>query len=240
MPQKKTISQSDIGAISHETIHEQVYNKLSEALLDGFFAPGDSMKIRDLASIVGTSVMPVRDALRTLVAENALVLLPNRTIVVPQPTLKEVSELAMLRVSIEGILSEEAGSKISSQNVSKLERLNTAMENAVLENDVKSYLRRNREFHFEIYEAANMPFLANYVQLAWLRFGPIFNYLLESASADSEEGGSALSQELLCGNHEKAIEGAKLKDGVKIRKAIENDISECTEYIKTILESRKI
>ena len=228
----------NIGLVERETVHEQVYSKLSEALLDGQFAPGDTMQIRKLAAVVGTSSMPVRDALRTLVAERALVLLPNRTVAVPELTQLEIQELTMLRSAVEGIVSAKAVENISDTTIEKLQQLNTSMHDAITNSDIKEYLRLNRDFHFSIYEASGFHTIIDYIKLTWLRVGPVFNYLLGDEWNASNKQSTKEETDFLCGNHELAIEGLKCRDAEKVQQAITADIAECGEYLATLLEKQ--
>ncbi|WP_236858272.1 GntR family transcriptional regulator [Cereibacter sphaeroides] len=54
---------ADLGQIESVTIQLQVYNRLREALFTGKLLPGESLTIRNLAAMLGTSPMPVREAL---------------------------------------------------------------------------------------------------------------------------------------------------------------------------------
>lgn len=228
----------NIGLVERETVHEQVYSKLSEALLEGQFAPGDTMQIRKLAAVVGTSSMPVRDALRTLVAERALVLLPNRTVAVPELTQLEIQELTMLRSAVEGIVSAKAVKNINDTTIEELQQLNTSMHDAITNSDIKEYLRLNRVFHFSIYEASGSHTIIDYIKLTWLRVGPVFNYLLGDEWNESNKQSTKEETNFLCGNHELAIEGLKSRDAEKVQQAITADIAECGEYLATLLEKQ--
>ncbi len=66
-----------LARLERETLHERAYDEVKKAIMGGAIAPGEPMTIRALAKALGTSVMPVREALRRLVAERALELLPN-------------------------------------------------------------------------------------------------------------------------------------------------------------------
>ena len=76
-------SQFGLGRIERETVQERVYAILRDKLMRGGFAPGQKLKIAELAGAFGTSSMPVRDALNRLAAERAVESLPNRGVRVP-------------------------------------------------------------------------------------------------------------------------------------------------------------
>ncbi len=66
------------GDIVNGSLHDDIYAALRQALIIGDLVPGQAFSIRSLAERFGTSLIPVRDALKRLVAEHALTMLPNR------------------------------------------------------------------------------------------------------------------------------------------------------------------
>jgi Bacterial regulatory proteins, gntR family len=64
--------------VARYTLQEQAYLRLREALMSGHFVPGQAITLRAAPEALGTSPMPVRDALRRLEIEHALV--PDRTV----------------------------------------------------------------------------------------------------------------------------------------------------------------
>src|SRR4249920_1390009 len=125
-PQKKAAGRSRVtppaGAaeapfavpkLQRNTLNEEVYEQLKQALMSGRIAPGSTMTIRSLASSFGISVMPVREALRRLVAEHVLVLLPNRSVALPVFTRERFDEITRIRTSLEGLAAEAGGPQIT-------------------------------------------------------------------------------------------------------------------------------
>ena len=83
----------DLPKLQRNTLNEAVYQQLKQALMTGRIAPGSTMTIRSLAASFGVSLMPVREALRRLVAEHVLVLQPNRSVALPVITRERFREL---------------------------------------------------------------------------------------------------------------------------------------------------
>ena len=69
----------------------------------GRFQPGQTVTLRGLARSLGTSPMPVREALRRLIAERALDLGPNRSARVPVVTSAKYAEICEVRIALEGL-----------------------------------------------------------------------------------------------------------------------------------------
>jgi DNA-binding GntR family transcriptional regulator len=162
---------SRVTPVDVTTLQERVYRELREALFQGRLTAGESMTIRALASALGTSEMPVREALRRLLAERVLVQAPNRTFQIVPMTPSRLHELTRIRVMVEGMAARLAavGSRAL---VAELTALNDAMQAAVARGDGAATLRANQEFHFAVYRAANSPQLLEIIELLWLRAGP--------------------------------------------------------------------
>jgi DNA-binding GntR family transcriptional regulator len=92
-----------------ETAHREVYQRLREALLAGQLPPGQPISIRYLAQMLGVSTTPVREALRRLEADRAVVSGANRTLQ-PYPllSLADLREIRNIRLALEGLATEEA------------------------------------------------------------------------------------------------------------------------------------
>lgn len=163
---------ADLGQIESATIQAQVYQRLREGLFDGAFSPGQSLTIRNLAAGLGTSPMPVREALQRLVAEHALVQLPNRTFQVTPFTTEMFRELTRVRMSVEGLAAGEAARRTRTEDVRTLQKLNKTMIRGIEKNDSDAIMKSNFRFHFTLYELAQMPQLMDIINGLWLRASP--------------------------------------------------------------------
>ncbi len=163
---------ADLGQIESATIQTQVYQRLREGLFNGAFSPGQSLTIRNLAASLGTSPMPVRESLQRLVAERALVQLPNRTFQVTPFTAEMFRELARIRMSVEGLAANEAARHARAADVRELQKLNKAMIRGIDNNDSDATMKANFRFHFTLYELGAMPQLLDIINGLWLRAGP--------------------------------------------------------------------
>jgi len=124
---------ADLGQIESVTIQLQVYNRLREALFTGKLLPGESLTIRNLAAMLGTSPMPVREALQRLVAEHALTQLPNRTFCVTPFTAAMFRELMRVRMAVEGLAANQAVRRITPETIARLREINLEMKAGVEE-----------------------------------------------------------------------------------------------------------
>ena len=77
-PSAPGLTNANLNGAADEPLHENVYQEIRRNLIAGQFQPGEAVTLRGLAAKLGTSAMPVREALRRLVAERALDLGANR------------------------------------------------------------------------------------------------------------------------------------------------------------------
>jgi len=204
-----------IGMVEHEMLHERIYRELRRALMSGAVRPGQSLSYRGLAEALGTSPMPVRDAVRRLISERALEALPNRTIAVPTLSPRNIDEIYKIRISLEGLATEEAAGRISDRVVGELETLEDQMEENLKAGDIRRYIDQNWRFHFKIYGAAEMPQLIELIESCWLQIGP-----LVSQQAPQTHGADIFA------HHRSAVEALKRRDGPAARAAITADLSD--------------
>ena len=139
-----------------ETLQDYVYERVKDLILTGDIAPGQSVTINALASAFAVSHMPVREALRRLIAERALTVISGRSVGLPALSVEHLEDLRRVRVEVEGIATEWATRNLSAADHDALAGLVAAMNRADAENDVKGYLHANRDFHFAIYRAARL------------------------------------------------------------------------------------
>lgn len=94
--------------VSRDTLQDQVYRQIREALMSGRFQPGQKLTIRGLAEALGSSPMPVREALQRLSAENAFEVTETSRLRVRLMTVERLREIRDARVALEGLLAEKA------------------------------------------------------------------------------------------------------------------------------------
>lgn len=160
-------------AITHTYLGSNVYSQLRNALITGSLKPDDRLRIRELASQLGTSVTPVRDAILQLAKEKALVLKTPKDIRVPVLDSAAYLEIRTLRLNLEGLGAETAARLATSNDLKRIDDNIQLNLEAINNSDLPEALRLNSEFHFLIAEAARMPLLRSYLDSLWMRAGPL-------------------------------------------------------------------
>jgi len=150
-----------------------VYAELCERLVRGRFLPDDRLKIRELATSLGTSVTPVRDAVLRLVQDNALVMRSQRDIRVPRLTAEEYHEIRVIRMTLEGLAVEAAARHADAALIETLGDVIARTAEAIEQGDFTMAAELNQRFHFHLVEGARMPMLRRILQRLWLQMGPL-------------------------------------------------------------------
>ncbi|MBE2276547.1 MAG: GntR family transcriptional regulator, partial [Rhodobacteraceae bacterium] len=152
--------------------HEVTYARLRDMILFGHLAPGQPVTIQGLIAELGAGMTPVREAIRRLTAEGALLPQGNRRVAVPPMTAETLDQLAFARLSIEPHLAERAAARLTPALIARLAGIDDAVTAAMDRGDIPAYLQANHAFHFALYEAADAPVLLDLARSLWLRAGP--------------------------------------------------------------------
>jgi DNA-binding GntR family transcriptional regulator len=220
-----------VSGPERDTLQLRVYRALANGLKTGMFRPGEAVTLRSLAMRIGTSAMPVREAVGRLIAERALVLLPNRSVIVPRMSRVRFTELSHARAMLEGIVTETACSGVTPALLARLSEINNAMKRCIDEDDLQDALSHNTAFHFTLYQSADKPVILPLIEMLWLQAGPFLALSL------SMPGMSWSAR-----HHQALLAALRARDPAAARRAIEADIEETTGLLlkRAIFEDEPI
>lgn len=202
------------------TTHENVYRGLRNRILFGGFLPGSAVTLRGLAEDMGVSPMPIREAVRRLIAERALKMQDNRRVLVPPMTAETFEQIVFARKTLEPELAARAMDRIGPAEIRQIAAHDKAVDRAMATSDVSSYMENNYRFHFAIYRNAGADTLLALVESIWLQFGPFMRM------AYNRWGTSDLEDQ-----HQAAIAALQQKDRKALRAAIAADVSQGMSFI---------
>lgn len=127
------------------TAEEEAYNFLLEAICAGRYHKGQRLVAEDIASAIGMSRMPVREAFRRLDAQGLVTLRPNRGAVVSGLDLDQLQEVFEMRSALEGLAVRVAAGKIGERQLASLERMLDEMDD--YRDESAEWVRLHRAFH---------------------------------------------------------------------------------------------
>lgn len=204
-------------------LEDAAYEHLRQALIDGRFSPGQTFTIRALAQVFGTSPMPVRDALKRLVAERALDLLPSRSVQVPLMSRARFQEILQIRLSLEPMITARAAARITPELIAAMARDHELMCAAVDSGDATHYLASNRRFHFRLYEAAGTVVMLSLIEGLWMQIGPYLNQVFRAR----ERGSTQIARH----HHTAVLQALRRHDAPAAAQAIWDDLSDAADAI---------
>ena len=209
--------------------HEVTYARLRDMILFGLLEPGAPVTIQGLINGLGAGMTPVREALRRLAAEGALLPQGNRRVTVPRVSLAVLDQSAFARLTIEPHLAERAAAHLTPALIARLEGLDAQVDAAIGAGDITAYLESNHAFHFALYEASNAPVLVDMARSLWLRFGPSLRIVVAR--------GGALA---LPDQHGLALSAMRAGDGMGLAQALRDDILQGVDQVRSALARGEI
>src|SRR5579859_5031189 len=93
---------------SREPMDRRVYRALRRSLMSGAILPGARVSTRSIASALGVSAMPVREALKRLESDGALRSSAQSAFIVNELSRVEFREILLIRLHLETMLAREA------------------------------------------------------------------------------------------------------------------------------------
>ena len=138
-----------------DPIYTRVCDKLREEILSGIFAAGERLKIAELSTRYGVSMMPVREALQKLEGEGMIVLEANKGARVRGIDRHFIECAYDIRGAIEGMLMHQVSALITTDQLQAAAALNTDYESAVRPSNWPQAMNLNKQFHQMLYQIAN-------------------------------------------------------------------------------------
>jgi DNA-binding GntR family transcriptional regulator len=209
------------NAVRHRTMAEAALERLREAIILGELTPGTPLRLEDLANSLGTSISPVREAVRRLEALGLAEHIPHHGAKVTGLDVEELRELFSVRLALETLAVRRAAELFTAEDAAGARGQLEASAAARHDGDVREAVRAHTAFHFALYEASRSSVLLRLIRPAWdscERYRPV---LLEE-KGDLQKRHAALDADLLaaCEAHDPNRAGTALRDHLELATAI--------------------
>lgn len=145
----------------HTPLRTLVFEDLRERIITGQL-PGGTRIVEDrVASELGVSRNPVREALRMLEAEGLIQMSARRGAIVSSIGPDEASKVFEVRIPLESLAARLAARKATAEEIAELrDLLASGADEGSTGADVRALGRRNTDFHTRIHEIAGNSYLA--------------------------------------------------------------------------------
>lgn len=130
---------------------DRAYETVRERLRKREYLPGQLLSESVIASELGMSRTPIREAIQRLAQDGFLYVLPKRGIVVSSPSLEDVEEIYAVREVLEGLAASLCTGRATKDGIARLERILQSAEQAVADGGGLEVLTSlDHDFHAEI------------------------------------------------------------------------------------------
>jgi len=140
---------------------------LRDQVANGSLRAGTQLRQENLAHEFGVSVPPVREALKTLEAEGLVVYRPHRGYFVASMTVTELEETYRIRDLLETEAIQRSVPVLGKDAIGRMREAIRDMEAAHRTQNVPALTTANRRFHFTLFDAAEMPRMAELIRVLW-------------------------------------------------------------------------
>jgi len=202
--------------LTHKPLKEEIYDALHRHIIAGKYGPGDWLRQEDIASQMGVSMTPVREALDLLVASGLAERVPYRGVRVREMSTKDIVEAYGMRLVLEAMIARDAAMNVTPQQAAGLKKILDEMKRHVKLNEMPKERQLSREFHSAIAEASGNDLLIKlYAVVAnafpdWLLYEALYRIpnLLTSSVAQTFEEHTAILNSLIKRDVNKAVQAS--------------------------------
>ncbi|MBW1721167.1 MAG: GntR family transcriptional regulator [Deltaproteobacteria bacterium] len=217
-------------------LKDNVVVRLREAIVRGEYRGGERLKEIELCRRFNVSRTPVREALKELEQECLVEITAHQGARVKELTVEDIYNIYDVLIMVEGVASRLACSKITSEQVQRLEEYQFMIERAAATKNYDLVHQLNHQFHRTIAESSGNP----YVLQIWNNFRHLSillgRYTLSPMIPDQ------LQQTLL--QHPEIIEAIKAKNAALAefvaRRHLETGRGLLLQYVQKLREQHRI
>jgi DNA-binding GntR family transcriptional regulator len=166
-------------------VTDQVFDSIRDSIMSGELAAGTRLRLRQLASQLGTSPMPVRDAILRLEQIGLVRRLPHRGAVVADLTLRELAHIYATRLVLEVEATRTGSEVLSAGDSARMRHEHDRMIEAVHAGRLVDALDHDEALSTILYAAGGNPVLLGIIHDLWRRCRP---YKIANVQRSSDIG----------------------------------------------------
>ncbi|SCB76801.1 DNA-binding transcriptional regulator, GntR family [Fictibacillus enclensis] len=202
----------NIQRIKRQSLRDEVYQHLKEAILSLELAPEERLNDKDLAEQFGISRTPVREALKRLEDEGLVEAMPGSATRVAPLHKEEAKHAFTVVAALHALAARLAVPVFHNEDVQKLKEYNQSLKKAMEEQNVSAAIAADERFHEVFLETAGNPELRKALESSTVKIRR-----LEMAQFGSLKGIQSVKQ------HEQIISACIEKDREKTAQLTEKN-----------------
>ncbi|GAC1675916.1 MAG: GntR family transcriptional regulator [Candidatus Dormibacteraceae bacterium] len=149
------------------TLAERAYAMIHDAIATGALAPGDRLRIEELAEWLDMSMTPIREALHRLEEVGLAEHVPHRGARVTELSAVDLRELYEARLALEPLAVERAALHFRPEAAIKARACLDRELIAVRSGDIGDAWRTHTDFHFTLYRESGSAWLMRLIEPLW-------------------------------------------------------------------------
>lgn len=163
-------------------LKEDIFDALLEKIISGGYKPGDWLRQEDIASQLGVSMTPVREALDLLDAAGLAERVPYRGVRVPEPSHEVIAESYVTRLLLEKAVNRAAALNREQAHVDALKRIVSQSKKLIRVDDMSASRKLSGDFHSTVADATkNLTLIRVYKVAAnsfpdWMLYQAMFEH----------------------------------------------------------------
>lgn len=189
-----------------ETLVSYTMRRLKTRIAEGAYPPGARLSPTAIASDLGVSHIPVREALRSLSARGFIEHRQSQGFFTRTLSVEELDEIYRLRNLLETECYRQAAPNLTDEDIEELIRLIDEMGKYTAREHRLHYLELNREYHFKMFSKSGSDVLVRLIAFLWDLAAPYSTELIDSSEGQRD--------------HERQKEVLKTRDSEAIAEAM--------------------
>jgi DNA-binding GntR family transcriptional regulator len=198
--------------VRRETLGGQVYHLLRDRILRGEIAGGSRLIQGPLSEEMGTSRIPVRDALKRLESDGLVTCDETGRYSVVQFSIEDAEEVYAIRRRLEPFAVERAAMAMTLEAMGEIKSLFNDLSRAARRRQLEKYIEINTRFHMAIYEASGMVRLVRIIRGLYSGVPSLTPIVLEGRMVRSQE------------EHAELVDRLAARDGTGAARAMDRHI----------------
>ena len=220
-------AEEKLQLLERSGLPERISGLIRDSIVNGRIRPGTRLVEQQLASSLGISRVPVREALIQLERAGLVVSRPNGRYVLEIGE-QDIQQLYEVRLALERLAVERAAQNMTPERAGALRGKLNQMSEATAHEDLSGYVQADFEVHLLIWRQADNPHLLNALRTL---AGPIYMFIANNS------GFSGWDQTLDV--HEDLVESVTAGDAARSVASIEGHMADSVRRARLAFEARQ-
>ena len=155
------------SAPRERTLADHAYEAIHQAIVTGALAPGERLRIEELAASLDLSFSPLREALQRLEGGGLVQIIPHRGARVTELSLDDLRDIWEARLALETTAIRRSAANFATASATLAHAHLDDLREAEKKKDFALAWKAHSNFHFSIYGVSGSPWLLRLITPLW-------------------------------------------------------------------------